>query len=83
MKYKELKKKVKELEQERFALIIKLGIANNTVAKQIDHIAALNKFIDSDETIHRITETNLEKQWVIVDYLQERNDKLVVELHNV
>ncbi len=83
MKYKELKKKVKELKQEHFALIVKLGIANNTVAKQIDHIAALNKFIDSDETIQRITKINLEKQWVIVDYLQERNDKLVLAVHNV
>jgi hypothetical protein len=75
--------KYKQIKQELADTRIRLAFANSIVSKQIDHIAALNKFIENAETIQRITETNLEKQWVIVDYLQERNEKLVLAIHNV
>lgn len=72
---KKLQKENQRLRQQRFSLIGRIALRDN-------HIEELKGFIEMQEHHQVITENALEREWVIREYLEERNESLVLALHN-
>lgn len=72
---KKLQKENQRLRQQRFSLIGRMALRDN-------HIEELKGFIEMQEQHQVITENALEREWIIREYLEERNDELVLALHN-
>lgn len=70
MKYKELKKLLKKTRLELFRCKGRLAMVDKTVDDLIE-------FSNQQERIQITTEKELEKQWVILSYLEARQVKLI------
>lgn len=68
MKYKEIKAYVKSLED-------RLNIANNTIALQIEENVKLNNIASSLQRSRSGCYEEIERQKVIIEYLEERLDE--------
>lgn len=73
---KKIQKENQRLRQQRFTLIGRMALRDN-------HIEELKGFIEMQEEHQVITENALEREWTIREYLEERNDKLVLAVHGV
>lgn len=70
MKYKELKKLLKKTQLELFRVQGRLAIATKLADDMLE-------FSNQQERHMRIAENSLEREWVIVSYLEDRQMKLI------
>lgn len=70
-----LQKENQRLRKQRFSLIGRMALRDN-------HIEELKGFIEMQEQHQVITEKYLEREWIIREYLEERNESLILALHN-
>ena len=75
MKYKKLKKLLKQKEFEADELSRMLGIANANISDQIDHINSLNSIIEMNERHMRIAESAINRKDIIIGYLETKDLK--------